>query len=105
MNLDMMYEATNWTGNPKYAEVANSQAEKSSTSHVRPDYTTFHVVNMDQKTGKPIELMTAQGESVVRSSDPADSKDGRMTLAGLVVRLGRYTGMLNAVSPLSSICI
>lgn len=62
MNLDMMYEATDFTGNPRYAAIANSQAEKSSDTHVRPDGTTFHVVNMDQKTGKALELMTAQGE-------------------------------------------
>lgn len=61
MNLDMLYEATKLTGNARYAEIANSQAEKSATSHVRPDYTTYHVVNMDQKTGKPMECMTAQG--------------------------------------------
>jgi hypothetical protein len=65
MNLDMMYEATNWTGNPRYAQIANSQAEKSSNTHVRPDGTTFHVVNMDQKTGKGMEFLTAQGESLL----------------------------------------
>lgn len=67
MNLDMMYEATDFTGNPRYAAIANSQAEKSSDTHVRPDGTTFHVVNMDQKTGKALELMTAQGEFPFRT--------------------------------------
>jgi hypothetical protein len=61
MNLDMMYEATNFTGDPNYANIANSQAEKSSNTHVRSDGTTFHVVNMDQKTGEGMEFMTAQG--------------------------------------------
>ena len=67
MNLDMLYEATKLTGNPKYANVANHQAEKSMTSHVRPDGTTYHVVNFDQNTGKVLECMTAQGESLCLS--------------------------------------
>jgi hypothetical protein len=58
----MLYEATRLTGDERYASIANHQAEKSSDSHVRPDGTTYHVVNMCQKTGKPLEFMTAQGE-------------------------------------------
>lgn len=62
MNLDMMYEVTSYTGNSRYAEIANCQAKKSSDTHVRPDGTTYHMVNMNQKTGKGMEYMTAQGE-------------------------------------------
>lgn len=61
MNLDMLYQAAEITLDPKYERIANSQAEQSSRSHVRPDFTTCHVVNMDQKTGEPIEFLTAQG--------------------------------------------
>jgi len=63
MNLDMLYQATDLTGDPKYALVATRQAEKSMDTHVRPDGTTFHVVNMDQKTGKALEVMTHQGKT------------------------------------------
>lgn len=52
-------------GDEKYAKIANRQAEKSMETHVRPNGTTYHVVNMDQKTGKPLELMTHQGKSVL----------------------------------------
>ena len=62
MNLDILYEATDLTDDPRYARVANRQAEKSMDTHVRPNGTTYHVVNMDQKTGKPMEFMTHQGE-------------------------------------------
>lgn len=62
MNLDMMYEATKLTGDQRYAKIANSQAEKSQNTHVRKDFTTYHVVNMDQKTGEGLEYMTHQGE-------------------------------------------
>ncbi|WRT63807.1 uncharacterized protein IL334_000732 [Kwoniella shivajii] len=61
MNLDMLYEATKLTGDERYAKVATRQAEKSLISHVRKDYTTYHVANFDQKTGLPMELRTAQG--------------------------------------------
>ncbi|WVR03574.1 hypothetical protein IAU60_000566 [Kwoniella sp. DSM 27419] len=61
MNLDLLYEATQLTGDERYAAIATKQAEKSLTSHVRKDYTTYHVVNFDQNTGLPKELRTAQG--------------------------------------------
>lgn len=62
MNLDMLYQATEITGNPEYARIASAQAEKSMNTHVRPDGTTYHVVNMDQVTGEPLAMMTHQGE-------------------------------------------
>ena len=63
MNIDMLYEASKITGNPKYAEIANAQAEASSTTHVRPDDTTYHVINFDQKTrGATLERRTHQGK-------------------------------------------
>ena len=66
MNLDMLYEATNYTGNSRYADIATCQAVKCSDAHVRPNGTTYHLVNFDPRTGKGLEYMTAQGE-------PADS--------------------------------
>jgi hypothetical protein len=63
MNLDMLYEATKLTGDKKYAEIASAQAEASSTTHVRPDWTTFHVINIDQRTrGAVLEKCTHQGK-------------------------------------------
>ncbi|WWC66801.1 uncharacterized protein I206_100707 [Kwoniella pini CBS 10737] len=61
MNLDLLYEATKLTGDERYAKVATHQAEKSLISHVRKDFTTYHVANFDQKTGLPIQMRTAQG--------------------------------------------
>lgn len=65
MNLDMLYEATELTGDPKYAHVATHQAEKSLNSHVRPDYTTYHVVDFNQD-GSVKKCMTHQGEQLFR---------------------------------------
>lgn len=65
MNLDMLYEATRLTGDPKYAKIANDQAEASSKTHVRPNWTTFHVINFDQRTkGATLERRTHQGTFV-----------------------------------------
>ncbi|ODN77026.1 hypothetical protein L202_05571 [Cryptococcus amylolentus CBS 6039] len=60
MNLDMLYEATELTGKPIYAEIATSQCEKSMHSHVRPDFTTYHVVDFNQD-GTVKKAMTCQG--------------------------------------------
>jgi hypothetical protein len=63
MNLDLLYLATELTGDKKFERIANLQAEKSLKTHIRDDWTTFHVVNVDQTTGETIERMTHQGKS------------------------------------------
>lgn len=45
MNLDLLYQATELTGDKKYADIATRQAEKMQVGHIRPDSTTFHVVD------------------------------------------------------------
>jgi hypothetical protein len=69
MNLDLLYEATELTGNGKYARIATLQAEKSMSTHIRPDGTTFHVVNVNQQTGEVIDRITHQGKLVAGSSE------------------------------------
>jgi hypothetical protein len=66
MNLDMLYETSKLTGDDRYTKIANAQAEASSNTHVRPDWTTYHVVNFDQKTHKGAVLWkgTHQGMCV-----------------------------------------
>lgn len=60
MNLDLMYLATKLTGDEKYAAIATRQAEKSQTAHVRPDWTTYHVVDYNQD-GSVKKGFTGQG--------------------------------------------
>ena len=104
MNLDLLYEVSLLTGDPKYAHIATRQAEVSMTSHVRPDYTTYHVVNFDQQSGKPTELKTHQGECglVTRSASVSerlsDEQGTPMRVAGLEGKLGRFMAMRSAVS-------
>jgi len=73
MNLDLLYLATELTGDRKYAEAATSQAEKTMNSHVRPDFTTYHVVNMN-RDGTVDSCFTHQGEC------PAVKSGGFVTL-------------------------
>lgn len=61
MNLDLMYLATEITGDSKFAEIADSQAEHMSRTHVRSNGSTYHVVDYG-KDGSDPKGMTAQGE-------------------------------------------
>ncbi len=45
MNLDLLFEATRLTGDPKYQAVALRHADKTMPNHFRPDYTSWHVVS------------------------------------------------------------
>ncbi|OXC62093.1 hypothetical protein C358_02507 [Cryptococcus neoformans MW-RSA852] len=72
MNLDMLYEATELIGDPKYAHIATQQAEKSLNSHVRPDYTTYHVVDFNQD-GNVKKCMTHQGYADESTWSPGQS--------------------------------
>ena len=60
MNLDMLYLTSEITGDMRYADIATRQAEKSLKAHVRPDGTTYHVVDFHQD-GTVKAKMTHQG--------------------------------------------
>ncbi|WOO79141.1 Unsaturated glucuronyl hydrolase [Vanrija pseudolonga] len=60
MNLDLLYLASELTGDPHYATIATRQADKSLTAHIRPDGTTYHVVDFNQD-GTVKKSMTHQG--------------------------------------------
>jgi hypothetical protein len=52
MNLDMMYQATELTGDERYAAAATSHARACAGTHIRADDTTYHVVDFDPRTGE-----------------------------------------------------
>lgn len=64
MNLDLMYLATELTGDAKYAELATHQAAIMQRTHIRPNGTTYHVVDFGSDGSDP-KGMTSQGELVV----------------------------------------
>jgi hypothetical protein len=103
MNLDMMYEATRLTGDEKYAKIADSQARISATTHIRPDGTTYHVIDFNPKTGKVQKSFTAQGMSHDVSWQNvrfANEQALPMRAVGRAVKLGASTVTLSAVRPL-----
>ncbi|KZL63202.1 unsaturated glucuronyl hydrolase, partial [Colletotrichum incanum] len=63
MNLDMIFWAASQLGDDDMWNAAVKHAKTTRKHHVRPDFSTFHVVNFDQTTGVPKEKITNQGYS------------------------------------------
>lgn len=45
MNLDLLFNASKLTGNPKYKDIAIKHANKTMPNHFRDNYTCWHVVS------------------------------------------------------------
>ncbi|WP_017257285.1 glycoside hydrolase family 88 protein [Pedobacter arcticus] len=63
MNLELLFYASKVTGDPLYKGIAIKHAEKTMQNHLRKDYSSYHVVNYDPKTGKVLHQQTLQGFS------------------------------------------
>ncbi|MFV0565342.1 MAG: glucuronyl hydrolase [Flavobacteriaceae bacterium] len=61
MNLELLFEATKLSGNPKYQAIAVQHAQTTMKNHYRNDYSSYHVVNYDTITGNVLAKKTAQG--------------------------------------------
>lgn len=61
MNLPLLYWASEVTGDPKYATIADTHTETSLKNLVRADYSTYHTYYFDPDTGAPLKGVTAQG--------------------------------------------
>jgi len=61
MNLEMLFELTDITGDAKYREVAVSHANTTLKNHFRDDFSSYHVVDYDAETGEVRSKQTAQG--------------------------------------------
>jgi rhamnogalacturonyl hydrolase YesR len=61
MNLELMFWASQQSGNPRYRDLSLSHADITRKEHYRPDFSTFHVVSYDTITGKPHLKQTHQG--------------------------------------------
>ncbi len=61
MNLEMLFELTDWTGDQRYREVAIAHANTTMKHHFREDYSSYHVIDYDTITGQPLNKHTAQG--------------------------------------------
>lgn len=63
MNLELLFWATKATGDSSYYKIADSHASRVLSEFIRPDYTTYHVVDFDPITGNVIKKQTFQGAS------------------------------------------
>jgi unsaturated chondroitin disaccharide hydrolase len=61
MNLELLFEATRLSGDSSFYKIAVTHANTTIKNHYRPNYSSYHVINYDEQTGKVIEKVTAQG--------------------------------------------
>lgn len=61
MNLELLFKVSEFTGNPKYKEIAIIHANTTMKNHFRPDNSSYHLVDYDPQTGVVRKKNTAQG--------------------------------------------
>ncbi|MHA6249956.1 glycoside hydrolase family 88 protein [Pontibacter sp. CAU 1760] len=61
MNLELLFWATEVTGDSSYYDIAVTHANTSLQNHFRPDHSSYHVVNYNPVTGAVQQRKTAQG--------------------------------------------
>lgn len=61
MNLPFLLWAAAEADEPRYREIALRVAETTARHHVRPDGSTYHVVDFDPRTGEALRYTTHQG--------------------------------------------
>ncbi|WP_293881488.1 MULTISPECIES: glycoside hydrolase family 88 protein [unclassified Sphingobacterium] len=61
MNLEFLTQVSKVTGDKKCYDIAVSHAETTLKNHFRKDYSSYHVIDYDKKTGKAIGKKTHQG--------------------------------------------
>jgi unsaturated chondroitin disaccharide hydrolase len=60
MNLELLFWASRH-GRPAYYDIAVKHAETTLKNHIRPDFSTYHVLVYDSATGRVDSALTAQG--------------------------------------------
>ena len=63
MNLELLFNATKFTGDSSFYKIAVSHADHTIKNHFRPDYSSYHVVDYNPENGDIIKKTTAQGYS------------------------------------------
>ncbi|MCV9387302.1 glycoside hydrolase family 88 protein [Reichenbachiella ulvae] len=64
MNLELLFEATQLSGDSSFYQAAVSHAEKTMVNHYRPDHSSYHVVDYNPETGEVQNKLTHQGLNV-----------------------------------------
>ena len=63
MNLELLFELSNITGDEKYKNVAIAHANTTLKNHFRENNSSYHLVDYDPETGNIRSKQTAQGYS------------------------------------------
>lgn len=63
MNLELLFEATKFSGDSSFYHIAISHADQTMKNHFRPDYSCWHVVDYSLTDGSVRHKQTAQGYS------------------------------------------
>ena len=63
MNLEMLFEASRLTGDPRFRDVAVAHANTTLRNHFREDGSAYHIVVYDSATGRVREHRGGQGYS------------------------------------------
>ena len=63
MNLELLSWVSDHGGDQKYKDIAITHANTTLKNHFRPDYSSYHVLDYDLKTGKVLRKVTWQGAS------------------------------------------
>ena len=87
MNLELLFKATEFSGDSTFADSAVSHADQTMKNHYRPDYSTYHVVDYDPETGAVRGRYTAQGYS----DESSWARGQAWSLYGFTV-MYRFTG-------------
>ncbi|HLO37214.1 MAG TPA: glycoside hydrolase family 88 protein, partial [Lacibacter sp.] len=61
MNLELLFAATQITGDSSFYKIAVSHANTTMQNHFRSDYSSYHVLDYDTITGKVTQKTTHQG--------------------------------------------
>lgn len=61
MNLELLFMATELSGDSTFSRIAVSHADHTLANHFRPDNSCYHVVDYDPETGTVLHKETAQG--------------------------------------------
>ena len=67
MNLELLFEASKYTGDSSFYKIANQHAQTTLKNHFRKNNSSYHVVDYNPTTGAVIQKMTHQGASNVSS--------------------------------------
>ncbi|WP_231560031.1 glycoside hydrolase family 88 protein [Flavobacterium gilvum] len=63
MNLEMLEWASHNSSDKSFANIAETHANTTIKNHFRPDFSSYHVLDYDLKTGEVRKKVTAQGYS------------------------------------------